>query len=105
MLSDNGYGDGVTMGAMTDFESRYVSTGSAIPGSETMAHERGHATASRAMLEMHVLMNGELRSQMDRLRRDMERIREERAAVATSSETDLNLPPPQYSDNPELSFR
>ena len=50
------------------------------------------STATQTMLARQVLMNDELRGEVDNLRRDMERIREERGSTFIQ---DL---PPQYSD-------
>lgn len=73
-------------------------------GNSTSSHGGSGSAASQALLAKQAMVNDELRSEVDNLRRDLERIREERAAASgpgsgSSAFGDHDLPPPQYSDS------
>ena len=66
---------------------------------------QGDASTSHAMFTMHRTMNDELRGELDNLRRDLERIREERSASdsgpgprGSRSELGDHDLPPRYTD-------
>lgn len=69
-------------------------------GGSSSSH--GGSSASQVLLAKQALVNDELRGEVDNLRRDLERIREERAAAGSGGGSTApfgdDLPPPQYSD-------
>ena len=82
-----------------------TSTGLALGGALGSGHgippSRSHVepSASEALIERHSITRSELRDEVDVLRRDVERMRGERATFnAHDTFGDNDLPPPAYSD-------
>ena len=74
-------------------------------GSGSGADSNGDSSSSRVLLAKQEMVNHELRGEVDNLRRDLDRIREERTAAPDEQgaggsriDDDRDLPPPQYSD-------
>ena len=99
-------GPTTTYASMSQRESAVIGTGSA-SGTRTdvSSNMDGSLLASRALLAKQAMVNDELKGEVNNLRRDLERIREERVTTSSlqgtggSGLTDRDLPPPQYSDN------
>lgn len=102
-------------GESEDIGPSVSQVGTALTGSGSGSGSRGRgrgssagshsgSSGSHALLAKQAMVNDELRSEVDNLRRDLERIREERVAAGhageSAGETGFGdeLPPPQYSD-------
>ena len=102
------YGHRLTTEKASGAAAEYIGVsevGSGATGSNSWsgAGSHGSSSASRTLLARQAMMNDELRGEVDNLRRDLERMREERA-VETFGEgaigSSFSVPPPQYSEPP-----